>query len=207
MDNSPAAGRIGNTPLSCSRPEKYQDAKPAERRQLPALASQRRWNQPGLTALLWLLPTIPMDRGRGDYKRHSRRVIGPAKCAVVAAKRNATGSAAVGTERERRSLPPQPDFVRRASLHGLAVCHFPPRHKLYRRTKLRKRRWIGYEDIQKVPTRTYFLGIETAVPTAAATVTLRLGLSTGPWEDAAKAVFDAAGGRSAPDHGATFSIR
>ena len=75
---------------------------------------------------------------------------------------------------ERRSQPPPPDFVRRAFVARISGVPLPRRrHELHRRAKLRARQWIGYEDIQKVPTRTYFSGIETVVPAAAAKVTLR----------------------------------
>ena len=58
--------------------------------------------------------------------------------------------------------------------------------------------WIGYENIRKVPTRSYFSGVETLVPTTAPKVTVRWGIGTGEWEDAARAVIDSAGRPFAP---------
>lgn len=97
-------------------------------------------------------------------------------------------------DEERRSLPPQPGFVRRQFAARISGVPLPRAGTDFTvEPSSGARRWIGHEDIQKVPTRIYFSAIETAVPTAAAKATLRWGLSTGPWEDAAKAVFDAAG--------------
>jgi len=52
---------------------------------------------------------------------------------------------------------------------------------------------IAYQDIQKVPTRSYFSGMETSVPISAKTVTLRWGISIGGWQEAALAVPDLEG--------------
>ncbi|MHB9049417.1 MAG: TIGR03067 domain-containing protein [Pirellulales bacterium] len=95
---------------------------------------------------------------------------------------------------ERRSQPAEPGFERRAfvaRISGLPLL--VSGMNVVVEPSSGTNEWIDYESIQKVPTRSHFSGVQTAVPTAAKNVTLRWGISTGPWEDIARAVVDSEG--------------
>jgi uncharacterized protein (TIGR03067 family) len=100
---------------------------------------------------------------------------------------------------ERGPRSPEPDFTRRAFFAriggvplGQSAMNFEVRPSSGSDDR------IAYQDIQKVPTHSYFSGVETGVPNTAKTVAVRWGVSAGPWQDAALAVLEPEGGLIGP---------
>ncbi len=95
---------------------------------------------------------------------------------------------------EARPRAPRPDVTRRAfiaRISGLPLTQSGSNFEV--QPSSGGDDWIAHQNIQKVPTRSYFSGVETGVPNQAKTVALRWGISSGRWEDEAMAVFDAQG--------------
>ncbi len=92
--------------------------------------------------------------------------------------------------REAPPSAPEPDFSRRAffvRVTGVPLDQWGTNFQVVPSSGSDDR--IAYQDIQRVPSRSYFSGVEAGVPNDAKTVTLRWGFSMGPWEDAALAAF------------------